>query len=279
MNDDFLKRHRRQPDPKFVERLAYNLNTNPQRSNPMSKRILRPALIVIAVLVLSAALTLALSPTARAAVLAIFNFNGVTVSVDDETGKLVTSGNTDAIIEQGDNYVAIQGEDGSSAGIVVASNLVDVEEVAATDLLNRFPDLKLPNVPQGYTMNPKGLLFGDGSLTITWTDEAGHTITYSRNTNSPQEFSIADPSGNGNLVPLPESELQEGSEVSSNAGILPAGTSTSGEGQIGSNMMVGPDGVEAQSVTTHAWEADGYYHQLLSTDQSLTEADLQEMQP
>jgi hypothetical protein len=147
MNDDFLKRHWRRPDPKFVDRLSIQLNSTPQRSIPMSTRILRPALLVTLALFLAAALTLTFSPAARAAVQAIFIFNGVTVSIDDETGNLVTSGNPDAIVHQSVNSVTIQGEDGSMAGVVMSD--LSGEMLAVAELLERFPDLVLPDVPEG----------------------------------------------------------------------------------------------------------------------------------
>ena len=53
-DDDFLKRHRRQPDPRFVTRLAARLNTQPSRSTPMFSRLTRaavPALLIAAVAV------------------------------------------------------------------------------------------------------------------------------------------------------------------------------------------------------------------------------------
>ena len=66
----------------------------------MSTRILRPALLATLALFLVAALTLAFSPAARATVQAIFSFNGVTVSIDDETGALVASGDIGAIVRR-----------------------------------------------------------------------------------------------------------------------------------------------------------------------------------
>ena len=84
MNDDFIIRHKQRPDPKFVERLYQTINSTSPRSNPMYKR---PIFMAAIVLLLAAVLIFSFSPTARAAVEALLTFNGVTVSVDEETGK------------------------------------------------------------------------------------------------------------------------------------------------------------------------------------------------
>ena len=155
----------------------------------MSTRILRPALLVLLALFLAAGLTLAFSPAARAAVQAIFSFNGVTVSIDDETGELVASGNTEAIVQQSADSITIQGEDGSLAGVVVADTSLEILDV--TELLERFPDLVLPDVPQGYTLAPQGQLSDDGTLTFTWTNATGQLINYLRSPNLPENVIIA----------------------------------------------------------------------------------------
>ncbi len=67
----------------------------------MFSRLIRAALPALLVAVVAVAVTLVISPEARAAVEALLTFNGVTVTVDDD-GKLVTSGNTDAIVHQDD---------------------------------------------------------------------------------------------------------------------------------------------------------------------------------
>lgn len=239
----------------------------------------RPVLLVTLALLLAAALTFAFSPSARAAVQDIFSFNGVHVSIDEDTGKLVTSGNTDAIIEQGDNYVAIQGEDGSAAGVVVAGSLAG-EQVTISELLSRYPDLTLPNVPAGYTLDDRAMIMEDGSLAVSWTNAAGYVINYSRNVNPPQTFEVSI----GDGVP---SDVPEGGFVITNT--VPGGSDpslgvgggfitgttgiVSGTGEIGSLTVAEPP------LPAYNWQANGYYHYLFSNDPSLSEADLQTMVP
>ncbi len=230
----------------------------------------RPALMIALALLVAAILTLTFSPAARAAVQSIFDFNGVTVSIDDETGKLVTSGNTDAIIEQGDNYVAIQGEDNAVAGVVVASN-ADGDVVDANELISQFPDLVLPDVPDGYTLDAQALRMDDGSLSFSWTDAAGNVINYSRSPNPPQVIEI------GVLTPLtgeqPLGELPPDTT-------LPAdGSSLNVEAAIGVASGSGEIITSATLLPSYEWQAGGYYHYLFATDPNLTAADLQAMLP
>ena len=248
----------------------------------MSKRILRPALLVTLALMLVAVLTLAFSPAARAAIQGFFTYNGVTVGVDDTTGKLVTSGNTDAIIAQTDHEVTIQGANGEIAGAGIAQAQMDGEMVNVSDLLSRYPDITLPTVVPGYTLEPQGQAMTDGSLLFTWTDPAGHVITYQRSSH-----------------PL------QGRGLVSAAGSADGTTTISADGQVTSSTVTsdqpGPisNTIETVSVTTvmssggiqeirsegtiasvaYNWELGGYYHLLTATDSRLTEADLQAMRP
>lgn len=183
MNDDFIKRHRQRPDPKFVEHLYQQINITPKRSFSMYKR---PVLITSLALVLIVALTFAFSPAARAAVQDIFTLNGASVSIDDETGKLVVSGNPDAIVEQSDYEVSLKGNNGEYASVAVAQ--VDGEMLDVSELLNRYPDLILPIVPVGYTLQSQGQLTSDGTVVITWMDAAENIITYERSANPFAEF-------------------------------------------------------------------------------------------
>jgi hypothetical protein len=284
MHDDFIKRHRQRPDPKFVERLYHQLNSTPtpQRSFSMSKRILRPALLVTLALMLAAALTLTFSPAARAAIQGFFTFNGVTVGVDDQTGKLVTSGNTNAIIEQTDHEVSIQGEKGEIAVAGVAQVVMDGEMVDVTDLLSRYPDLTMPVVPSDYTLQPQGQLMPDGSLVFTWTDPAGHVITYQRSPNSLQSLSPVRSLGSvDGTTTLPA----DGQTTSSTVVLGAPSYGSSGAEPESGTIIVSSQGGQllpsAQSTppVTYYWEAGGYNHMLLAINTSLSEADLQAMQP
>ncbi len=249
----------------------------------MSKRILRPALLVTLALMLVATLTLTFSPTARAAIQGFFTFNGVTVGVDEETGKLVTSGNTNAIIQQTDHEVTIQGENGEIAGAGVAKAQMVGEMVNVSDLLSRYPDLTLPTVPSGYTLQPQGQLMTDGSLVFTWTDPDGPIITYQRSSNAFQGFGPVESFGSADgTITLPS----DGQVTSSTVALgEPGSVSTGTEPESGTNIVSSKgvqevlNGEQITPPVTYYWEAGGYYHILIATDSSFSEADLQAMRP
>jgi hypothetical protein len=286
MKDDFLKRHWRQPDPQFVDRLSHKLTLTQPRSTPMFKnRILRPILLVSLALVMVAALTLAFSPVARAAVQAIFIFNGVTVSIDDETGNLVTSGNPEAIIEQDENHVTIQGENGEMAGVGVARAL-ESEMVDVNELLIQNPELTLPNTPVGYTIEPQGQLMGDGGMVFTWKDAAENIIIFLRSPNPPLSMSTGNL--NGSLEDGEQDTFSTDGSVSASGGtaFYASGSSSGGTtapetgttlvGEEGQLQQAGGDGL---LMVDYSWEADGYFYMLLASDNNLSEADLQAMLP
>ena len=64
----------------------------------MFSRLTRAALPALLIAAVAIAVTLVVSPQARAAVEALLSFNGVNVSVGDD-GKLVVTGNTDAVVQ------------------------------------------------------------------------------------------------------------------------------------------------------------------------------------
>jgi hypothetical protein len=282
MNDDFIKRHRQRPDPKFVERLYQKINTTPQRSFSMFNRRVHTALIISMALILTAVLTFTFSPTVRAAVQAILTFNGVTVSIDEATGKLVVSGNKDAIVEQTDTSVTIKGENGDMAGAGVAL-AVPGELVDVSALLIRFPDLTLPNVPAGYTIQPQGQLMGDGSLLFTWQDANGHLVTYQRITISAQGPSLNGIVSGGllNVQPADGSALSltvasDGTTGSNNP---PTSVTTSGSAEITAGSAPESGTVDLVPLASYTWESAGYYHMLFASDPGLTETDLKAMLP
>jgi hypothetical protein len=222
----------------------------------MPNRLNRPALLIPLALVLTAVLTITFSPAVRAAVETILTFNGVTVSVDGDTGKLVVSGNLDAVIEQTDNSVTIKGENGEEAGAGIAVAQA-VESVNVSDLLAGHPDLTLPTVPAGYTLQPQAELAGAG-MTFTWQDSSGHMIIYQR---SPASIQTEGPvSQNGGSGPSIASDGQ------------PTPVINSGTGFIGVGAYSGP-------MVTYNWEAEGYFHELIITNTALSEADLQAILP
>jgi hypothetical protein len=248
----------------------------------MSKRILRPALLVILALMLVAMLTFTFSPTARAAIQGFFTFNGVTVGVDDKTGKLVTSGNTDAIISQTDHEVTIQGENGEIAGAGVAQAVMDGEMVNVSDLLSRYPDLNLPTVPSGYTLQPQGQLMTDDSLVFTWTDPAGQFITYQRSSNPLRGLGAVSSfeSMDGTTTLSAEGKMTSSTVTFDQPGPVSNTIETISVTTIASSGGIQEiSSVGTTASVTYYWEFSGYYHLLTATDSRLTETDLQAMRP
>jgi hypothetical protein len=205
-----------------------------------------PALLIALALVITAILIFTFSPAVRAAVENILTFNGVTVSVDQDTGKLVVNGNMDAVVEQTDHSVTIRGKNGEEAGAGIAAAQA-VESVNVSDLLTNHPNLILPTVPSGYSLQPQGKSVGD-SLTFTWQDSNGHLIIYQRSSASIQ------------------GEMPVGS------GGQPTTIINSGSGFISVDGYSGP-------MVTYNWEAGGYSHELTITDTAMSEADLLAMVP
>lgn len=245
----------------------------------MFKRLMRPALLVTAALVLAATLTFAFTPSVRAAVQAILTFNGVTVSIDDATGKLVITGNPDAIVQQSDTEVQIMGENGDMAVVGVAQIAqADGKILNVSDLPSSYPDLILPTVPEGYMMQDQFQVFGDDALLFSWIDAAGHMISYQRSTNPvpeliPQGSFSASPDGTPSAVELVTTNTEDPS--------LGSLTAIAGDG---STELPGVNGsiegsIELAPLTSYSWEAGGYYHSLFTSDSSLSEADLKAMQP
>ncbi len=248
----------------------------------MAKRILRPTLLVTLALILVAVMTLAFSPAARAAIEGFFTYNGVTVGVDDATGKLVTSGNTDAIIQQTDHEVTIQGANGEIAGAGIAQAVMDGEMVNVSDLLSRYPDLTLPTVVSGYTLEPQGQLMTDGSLLFTWTDPAGHVITYQRSSNP-----LRGPGSGSSFGSVDETPTlsADGQVTSSTVTFEQPGFISNTIESVSVTTIASSGGIQeirsegTTATVTYNWETGGYYHLLTATDSRLTAADLQAMQP
>jgi hypothetical protein len=212
----------------------------------MFSRRYHPALLIALALVITAILIFTFSPAVRAAVETILTFNGVTVSVDQDTGKLVVNGNMDAVVEQTDHSVTIRGENGKEAGAGIAAAQA-VESVNVSDLLTSHPDLIQPTVPSSYSLQPQGESVED-SLKFTWQDSSGHLIIYQRSPASLQ----------GELPVTSDDQ--------------PTAIINSGSGFISVDGYSGP-------MVTYNWEADGYFHELMITDDALSEADLQAMLP
>lgn len=135
------------PAEKKAELKASFSDSTPQRwwkslfSNKTQKRGLimrtnkmRPALLTLLALLTLSVLAFSFSPTVRAAVQSMFSFNGVNVIIDEETGKLSTEGNLDAVVFESDNMVVIEGGDGA---IVNAPSSAD-EEALRTQIAEQL---------------------------------------------------------------------------------------------------------------------------------------------
>lgn len=246
----------------------------------MFSRLIRATVPALLVVVLAAAVTLVVSPEARAAVQTLLNFNGVSVTVGDD-GKLVASGNTDAIVHQDDYSVAVKSDDGCQVQGVAIAPPTTSEFVPSAELAQRYPDLVLPNVPAGYTLAPEIEVVSDGRLLLTWADAAGHTIHYTRNPAQPMTVSIVSDADSS----CPKAEFGEPLSGEAPSGDLPVGQGVIIEGEA---SITGDDGPSvSQSVTAaggegeiaHVWEAAGFMHLISADDPALTVDDLKAMQP
>jgi len=231
----------------------------------MLNRKIQPAFMIALVLILTAVLTFSFSPTVRAAMQAFFTFNGVSVGFDEETGKLVISGNKDAVVEQTDNSVTIKGENGDLAMAGVARAL-PVKMVDVSDLLKDYPGLVLPTAPAGYNLQPQGQLMDDGSLIFTWQNAEYHMISYQVSRRSIQDPQL------GSLV-------NSGSIELSAIGASTTGTTVKSSGEISPEPVSSNGTTELNPLVTYSWQTGGYYHMLFTSDPNLVEADLKAMQP
>lgn len=179
MNDDFLKKHQIRPTTDFVESLHETLEIRDQRTFNMFTNKMRPALLTLTILLGVGLLSFAFSPSVRAALQSIFTYNGVEITVDDGTGLLTATGNTEAIVSQTDHSIMIQGIDSNE---IVGMSIPAIEEtpISIDELATIAPDFVLPtNLPAGYELNPEAYIFGDTDVvSVNWTNAAGETISY-----------------------------------------------------------------------------------------------------
>ena len=222
MDDDFLKKHQVRPNPQFVESLYQEIETQSNRRFAMlfknMKKPIRLSLVVLCTLLAIGLFSFVFSPTVRAAMQSLFTLNGVEVGVDEETGEIVTSGNTDAIIAQDAHAVLIDG--GSEAPIIQDGGKVTFEDVVVevesaassretvtvTDLATRFPDFVLPtNVPAGYELSPDATVVNGTLIGVDWRNATGQMIHYewggeaATENNSVVSLQTFDPTGEGGI--------------------------------------------------------------------------------
>ncbi|HFC12133.1 MAG TPA: hypothetical protein ENJ56_04760 [Anaerolineae bacterium] len=254
MNDDFLKKHRVRPNPHFVESLYQTLETKNKRTFSMfSTNKMRPAFFALAIFLGVGLLTLAVSPTARAAIEALFTFNGVEVTVDDNTGNIVATGNTDAIIDQTDHSILIQSADPNEM-MGMSVDALEIAPVDSSELATLAPDFVLPtHLPAGYTLDDEAFV-SDGVVSVSWTNSAGDTIHY-----------------NWGNPPLPDDlALPEGAIVV---------TDSSADFPSIDPYTVIPNFTGDGEMAVLAGEQDGVAYSILATDTSLGEAVLQAIVP
>ncbi len=246
----------------------------------MFSRFTRAALPALLIVLVAIAVTLVVSPEARAAVQALMSFNGVTVTLGDD-GKLTATGNTDAIVHQDDYSVAVQSDDGCQVQGVAVAPPTTSEFLAAADVLAQHPDLVLPKVPAGYTLAPQAEVVSDGRIELTWADAAGHTITYSRRPGAPLTISVVadattpcQPGTDGGPAEAPL-----GGTAMAEPGVKVEGQSVEIDGGAGptEGFVVQASGGEGE--VAHAWEAESFIHLLTASDPALTVDDLKAMQP
>lgn len=245
----------------------------------MFAHFIRAAIPALVVAALAAAVTLLVSPEARAAVQTLLNFNGVTVTVGDD-GKLVASGDTDAIVQQDDYSVAVQSDDGCQMMGVAIAPPTTSEFVLTSELAARYPDLALPHVPAGYTPAAQSEIVSDGQLVVTWANAAGQTITYGRNPNGPHTISLG-VEGDYPCNPAPTGPEFAAGEIPPIAALVgeagPVSGNTLAAGEALTNTISSASGGGGQ--IAHVWETDSYLHLLTATDPALSVEDLKAMQP
>lgn len=249
----------------------------------MFSRLTRAALPALLIAAVAIAVTLVVSPQARAAVEALLSFNGVNVSVGDD-GKLVVTGNTDAVVQQDDYSVSIQSDDGCQMVGMAIAQLTTSTGVPSAELATRYPDLVLPHVPAGYTLAPQAEAISDGNLVVTWTDAAGQSITYTRGV--VQSHSVSSEA----VAATPCAPTEGGGPVDG-AAVGPLGSDVSDPSYSLQSESDAPGGAQfevgqasggasgGQGPAGAVWEAGGYIHLLAATDPALTSADLEAMRP
>ena len=168
---------------------------------------LRFAFLALILFLALGMLAFAFSPTVRAAVQAMFSFNGVEIYTDRETGKLSVGGNTDAVIFENGDVVMIEGELGeitveSANGEISDELLAQILEESAEDPSGRvgltifggdkapdkitfeeaqriMPTFEIPSVvPKGYELEPYVLQTSDQGVAVVWYNAEWETISY-----------------------------------------------------------------------------------------------------
>lgn len=205
----------------------------------MLKHRLRPAALVILMLLAAALLTLAISPPVRAAVLQFLgSYNGADIAIDPETGSLVAGGDTSSVLYQDDGQIVIQNAEEDEAIAIIKP---DTQTISLADLRANYPNFTIPDrLPAGYALDPEATLFdheGRRGLMVSWSSPTGERITFFRGKQPVDEI-----------------------------------------GTVEMNYVVTAD-LQGNDHAQLTWEADGYFYQIIATDETLTEADLTNIIP
>lgn len=246
-NDDFLKKHqgRTRPRPEFVEDLYESINT--KRSPLMITKRMHPAFLTLIVILTMALLTLTILPTARASIRSLMTINGVGIDQNEQTGELIVSGNTDAVVSQTEDTVVIESGVDDSV-IVIDAESMSPEMISVDDVEAQYPDFVMPTtVPDGYGIIPMAFMAGENGIGVGWQNSEGHQITYT-----------------WNVDPIEASAEEEAEMIEKGIELI--------DGFRYSFMVLG-DSV----ILSGAENGIGYL--LIATDTSLTEADLQAILP
>jgi hypothetical protein len=252
MNDDFMKKFRKRPNPSFVRSLYERLEGT-ERRNTMFSNKSRFALTGLIALLLVAIGLVVNSPTARAAIRdLIMSFNGVDVYKDTETGKLEASGNLDAVVIQEDHVIGIESDDGTELEVVAEID-VHAEAMPLDELLSMYPGFQVPtNLPEGYTLNQNGMNLVDQSdephgLMVSWSHPNGESISLVRS----------------KMLTPPPTEKIDGKDV-----VVEVSMET--------GYVLRDSSVDDSMDAVYTWidETYTYHYMLTATDETLSEADL-----
>ncbi len=171
MNDDFLSKFRQSPRPEFAQFLYAKLMQD-AKAKPMISRhlIAKRITFALAALCLAFALTIALSPTIRAAALA---------AMDDIIAKITVRGVTVLVVDEPSPAPTTEGSESNESYAEVWTPL------SPADISADYPFFaKLPTwVPSGYTLQKRAALYygsiletPPSSAVFEWINDSGETI-------------------------------------------------------------------------------------------------------
>lgn len=199
----------------------------------------RLATLVILMLLAFALLTFAFSPPVRAAVL---QFLGSYNGAD-----IAIDPETDSLVVSGDTSSVLYQDDGeiviqnAEEEEAIAVIKPDTQPVSLADLLAQFPDFTLPTqLPPGYTPNAEATRF-------EYEGRTGLMVSWRDATGERITFYRGE---------QPPEEI----------------------GTVETSYVVTAD-LQGNDHAQLTWEADGYFYQIIATDETLTELDLKNIVP